>query len=179
MKQNRQIIALLGLIVFAGLIWYWNFRGPVGASYLGTMLQTYPPLGVENPALHWWKLNNVRKSDYKSAGRDPFSSIVVEPPKPQPKPGDKNYVPPPPPPPPPPPQLPASMKFFGYGTVPNGTARRAFLSDGEDVYIVGEGDVLLGRFRITHIGNASLDFEEVGSGRRGSATLEEQGSPAS
>jgi hypothetical protein len=69
------------------------------------------------------------------------------------------------------------MKFFGYGTVPNGTSKRAFLSDGEQVYIVGEGDTLLGRFRILRIGNASLEFEEVGSGRRNSASLEEQAAP--
>ncbi len=77
----------------------------------------------------------------------------------------------------PPPSLPANMKFFGYGTVPNGTSKRAFLSDGEEVYIVGEGDTLLGRFRILRIGNASLEFEEMGSGRRNSASLAEQAAP--
>ncbi len=60
------------------------------------------------------------------------------------------------------------MKFFGYGTMPNGTSRRAFLTDGDEVYIVGEGDTLLGKFRVMKIGNANLDFEEIASGRRGS-----------
>ena len=82
-------------------------------------------------------------------------------------------------PPPPPPSLPPTMKFFGYGTIPNGTARRAFLSDGDDVYIVAEGDTLLGKYRIVRIGNANLDFEEVGSGRRGSATISEESAPPS
>jgi len=68
-------------------------------------------------------------------------------------------------------------EVFGYGTVPNGTSKRAFLSDGEEVYIVGEGDTLLGRFRIVRIGNASLEFEELGSGRRNSASLDEQAAP--
>jgi hypothetical protein len=78
---------------------------------------------------------------------------------------------------PPPPTLPAKRKVFGSGTVPNGTAKRAFLSDGEEVFIVGEGDTLLGRFRILRITPASLEFEELGSGRRNSAPLDEQAAP--
>jgi len=78
------------------------------------------------------------------------------------------------PPPPPPPTLPGNMKFFGYGTIPNGTAKRAFLSDGDNIYIVGEGDTLLGKFRVTKIGNANLDFEEIASGRHGSTQLTEE-----
>ncbi len=67
------------------------------------------------------------------------------------------------------------MKFYGYGTVPNGTARRAFLTDGDEVYIVAEGDLFLGRYRILKIGNAVIEFEEVSSGRQGRATMEDAG----
>ena len=70
------------------------------------------------------------------------------------------------------------MKFFGYGNVPNDSARRAFLEDGDEVYIVNEGDTLMGRYKILKINNASLEFEEVGSGRRGQKTLEDQGPTA-
>ena len=70
--------------------------------------------------------------------------------------------------------LPPNMKFFGYGTVPNGTSRRAFLTDGDQVFIVGEGDTLLGRYRVVKIGNANLDFEEISTGRRNSMPLQEQ-----
>src|SRR5260370_11439785 len=73
-----------------------------------------------------------------------------------------------PPPPPPPLTLPPNMKFFGYGTAPSGRGRLAFFTDGEEVFIVGEGDMLQGHLRILRIGNASVDFEEVSSGRRGS-----------
>jgi GTPase len=66
------------------------------------------------------------------------------------------------------------MKFFGYGTIPNGTLRRAFLSDGEEVYIVGEGDTLLGRFRIVKINNANLEFEEIATGRHNTVTMQEE-----
>ena len=70
------------------------------------------------------------------------------------------------------------MKFFGYGTVPNGTARVAFFSDGEEVYVVREGELLLKRFRILRIGNANLEYEELSSGLRGTANLEEQAAPS-
>ena len=70
--------------------------------------------------------------------------------------------------------LPGNMKFFGYGTIPNGTLRRAFLSDGDEVFIVGEGDTLLGRFRIIKINNANLEFEEIATGRRNTVTLQEE-----
>ena len=78
-----------------------------------------------------------------------------------------------PPPPPPPPTLP--VKFFGYGSVPLGGTRRAFFTDGDEVHIVGEGETLLGRYRILKIGNVNLEFEEISTGQRGSAALEEQG----
>jgi len=38
---------------------------------------------------------------------------------------------------------------------------------------------LLGRYRILRVGNASLEFQEISSGLRGSTPLEEQaGSPS-
>jgi hypothetical protein len=70
------------------------------------------------------------------------------------------------------------VKFFGYGAAPVGKARLAFFTDGDEVYIVSEGEILMGRYRILKIGNASLEFEEISTGRRGSAALEEQGPPA-
>jgi hypothetical protein len=69
------------------------------------------------------------------------------------------------------------MKFYGYGVVPNGTSKRAFLSEGDDIFIVAEGDTLLGRFRIVRIGNDRLEFEELSTGRRNSINLDEQGAP--
>ena len=70
------------------------------------------------------------------------------------------------------------MKFFGYGTIPNGTARRAVLSDGDEVYIVAEGDIFLGRYRILKIGNATIEFEETATGRQGKANIEDIGPTA-
>jgi len=175
--NHKTKIALLSVLMLAAAgVFYYDSKGP---SFSGkTLLFTakpYAPLPVENPALQRWKLDASRHTEYKSSGRDLFSMTL--PPPPRPKVPERAPDPPPQIVVEPPPSLPANMKFFGYGTVPNGTSKRAFLSDGEQVYIVGEGDTLLGRFRILRIGNASLEFEEVGSGRRNSTSLDEQAAP--
>ena len=63
----------------------------------------------------------------------------------------------PPPPPPPPPIL---LKFFGFANKP-GEPRKIFLSQGEDVFIAGEGDIVDRRYRILHIGPGSVEVEDV------------------
>ncbi|HEY1925111.1 MAG TPA: hypothetical protein VGG58_07650 [Candidatus Acidoferrum sp.] len=176
MNERNKGILLAGLIVVAGFVWYFE-RG--NASVASTSAETgemsYKPLAVENPALQRDKQRASQKTDYKGNGRDLFSEIAPPPPDdlrksaptrvPQ---GPVNPLPPPPP------TLPGNVKFFGYGTIPNGTAKRAFLSDGDNVYIVAEGDILLGKYRVTKIGNANLDFEEIASGRHGTTVLSEE-----
>jgi hypothetical protein len=179
MTQRKQIVVLVVLLIVAATIWYWFMRDRTSAS-TGTVsvAENFQLLSVENPQIHHDGLERARKTEYKGNGRDIFSSIPPPPPPP------KN-----PPPGPNTPKVPVvveapkvsplPVKFFGYGTVPAGTNRRAFFTDGEDVYIVSEGEVLLNRFRILKVNNASLDYEEISSGLRGTAPLEEQGAPPS
>ena len=178
MKQKTKIAMLVILMLVAAGVFYVDSKGMPFSGKASTLLtaKSYPPLPVENPELRRWKLDASRRTEYKSSGRDLFSeSLPPAPVQKTPEPAPVAVIQATPE--PPPPALPANMKFFGYGTVPNGTSKRAFLSDGEEVYIVGEGDTLLGRFRIVRIGNASLEFEELGSGRRNSASLDEQAAP--
>ena len=51
--------------------------------------------------------------------------------------------------------------------------RRAFFMEGENVYIVAVGEVLLGRYRLVQIGNSSVELEEISTGRRATLTMEE------
>lgn len=176
MNQKNKIALMAVLMLAAAGVFYYDSKGPSFSRTTSSFaLKPYAPLPVENPALQRWKLDASRHTEYKSSGRDLFSMTL--PPPPRQKLPERAPDPPPQIVVEPPPSLPANMKFFGYGTVPNGTSKRAFLSDGEEVFIVGEGDTLLGRFRILRIGNASLEFEEVGSGRRNSAPIDEQGAP--
>ena len=176
MNQKAKIAMLPVLVLAAAGVFYYDSKGPsFSRKTILFSLRPYAPLPVENPALQRWKLEASRRTEYKSSGRDLFSLILPPPPHPK----APEHVPDPPPQivVEPPPSLPANMKFFGYGTVPNGTSKRAFLTDGEEPYIVGEGDTLLGRFRIIRINNATLEFEEISSGRRNSISLDEQAAP--
>ena len=177
MKQRTKLAMLFTLMLVAAGVFYFDAKGiPFSGKTSTFTAKNYAPLPVENPELRRWKIDASRRTAYQSSGRDLFSaSLPPAPVQRRPEPAPVAVIQPTPE--PPPPALPANMKFFGYGTVPNGTSKRAFLSDGEEVYIVGEGDTLLGRFRIVRIGNASLEFEELTSGRRNSASLDEQAAP--
>ena len=155
-KSAIQGSALAVLMLICGALWYRNANS-AGASSDHEVKSSaaYKPMSVENPQIHWDLLTDLQQTQYETTGRDIF-----------------NWHLPPPPPPPPPPQLP--LKFFGVSTDAKGSARRAFLTDGSDVYIVAEGDSVLGRYRVRRITNANLEFEEIGSGRRALKPLEEQ-----
>ena len=175
MKQKRQIGVPLVLALIAAVVWLWNSRAKlvVTADALPG-LQDDPLLNIDSPHVRLEEVDRARKTQYQSSGRNPFSPVQVPPQIPQPKPEIIGPQRPPPTPPPPPPTLPSNLKFFGFGNVPNGTPRRAFFSDGEEVYVLGEGEVLLKSYRILRIGNANLEFEEISSGRTGTAPLVEE-----
>ncbi len=180
MKQKKQLAVLAVLLLIAGGIWflYFDRDKPIVTADAGSAAKNYQLLSVENPSLHKDGVEKARKTEYKSSGRNIFSRELPPPPPPlHPKPDPKPPILPPikvePK------VAPLPVKFFGFGTVPNGTKRIAFFSDGEEVYVVAEGELLLNRFRILRIGNANLEYEEVSSGLRGTANLEEQGAPPS
>jgi hypothetical protein len=179
MKQKKQLAVLAVLLLFAGFIWflYLDHGRSVLNADAGSLPQNPKLLSVENPQLHWDGVGKARKTEYKSAGRNIFSREL--PPPPPPKVDETHPEPPSPPPPAPPPPTvsPLPVKFFGFGTVPNGTVRLAFFTNGDDIYVVAEGELLLNRFRILRIGNANLEYEELSSGLRGTAPLEEQAAP--
>jgi hypothetical protein len=65
------------------------------------------------------------------------------------------YVPPPIPQPPP-----INLKFFGFASKP-GEAKKAFLSQGEDIFIAVEGEIVNRRYRILRISPAAVEVEDV------------------
>jgi hypothetical protein len=180
MKQKKQLVVLVVLLLIAGGIWflYLDHARPVVTADAGSAIQNPKLLSVENPQLHTAGVDRARRTEYKSGGRNIFSRELPPPPRPKhPKPDPTPVITPPVV--VPPKVSPLPVKFFGFGTIPNGTARVAFFTDGEDVIVVGEGELLLNRFRILRIGNSSLEYEEVSTGLRGTANLEEQGGPPS
>jgi hypothetical protein len=184
MKQKQQIIVLVVLVAAAALIWGLEWRNHTPAAQTASFIEDYKPLGEDNPRIRWEELDRAQKTEYKSNGRNPFSPNAAPTSADllQAKANSKPQAPPPPPPPPPPPtraQAPPNLKFFGYGTIPTGSPRRAFITDGEDIFIVSEGDTLLGRYRILKVGNSNLEFQEISSGLPGTMPLDEQAAPPS
>jgi hypothetical protein len=174
-KTSMQSAALAVLVLICGILWYRNGNSTGASEREVKSGAAYKPMSVENPQIHWDRLTAQNEAEDKSTGRDIFNWQLPPPPPPPPPvhipgPGDGDYVPPPPPP-PPPPQMP--LKFYGVGTDAKGAARRAFLTNGDEVFIVAEGETVLGHFRVVRITNTNLEFEDIGSGRRASKPLEE------
>ncbi|HEY6946062.1 MAG TPA: hypothetical protein VI431_13045 [Candidatus Acidoferrum sp.] len=177
MKQKQLIGILIVLVPIAAFVWLWNFHEKPVTVDAGPSMKEDPIVQVDNPQIRIDLIERARKAEYKSFGRNPFSPIQAPVKRVTPQTKHHEFVGPidqPAPPPPPPPTLP--LRFYGFGTVPNGTSRRAFLQDtnGDTVYVVAEGEVVLKRYRILRIGNASLEFEEISSGRIGTAPLVEE-----
>ena len=80
-------------------------------------------------------------------------------PKPAPKPGEPGG--PEAAAPPKPTAPPVTMKYFGFVNRPGDVHRRAFLLDGEDVFVAVEGEVIKRRYRVVRIGVNSLIVEDI------------------
>ena len=73
-------------------------------------------------------------------------------------------------PPPIPPPPPITLKFFGFASKP-GEPKRIFLSQNEDVFIAGEGDIVNRRYRVLHIAPNAVEIEDVLNNNRQSIPL--------
>lgn len=178
MSRPQQIVLAGALGVFTIAICGWNYPQSKQGGRGGTLTSSrtdYSRVDSPNGHIDWGPIERRQSANYQSEGCDPFSykcpdrrPPVARPTHPLPR-GNSPQTPSAP-------DLP--MKFFGYGSIPTGSLRRAFLEDGADVYVVHEGDTLLGHYRILKINNSNLEFEEVDSGRRGQKMLEDQGPAA-
>jgi hypothetical protein len=172
MARRRQFAALAILVLVFFYVIYRNNRSPEIAPVVSQAAESFRPISVENPALRLDLLERLRKSQYEGSHRNIFSLSA-----PQPAPQAKAAPPPLPVAPvaPPPPQeqsLVVPATFYGYVTDAQTGTRRAFFTEGDNVYVLAIGEVLLGRFRLLQIGNTTADLEEVGSGRRATLTME-------
>src|SRR5258708_590839 len=118
-----------------------------------------------DPSLRYDWLKASEDTKYQGAGRNIFRA-EVEIPKPVVPVHIATPVVPQGPPPPPP----INLKFFGFANKP-GEAKKIFLSQGEDVFIAGEGDIVDRRYRILHITPVSVEVEDVLNNNRQSIPL--------
>jgi hypothetical protein len=174
-KQKKELYALAALLVVALVVWYFEFAKHPTTTGFSVDNSTYTPINAQDFGGVLAGLDRAQATEYKSTGRNIFvMGALPTPASTETKAAEvkpvRRPVGPFLPPPLPPAQL--SMKFFGYGNLPSGGPRQAFLQDGEDVHIVSEGDTLQNHIRILRIGNESIEFEDINTHQRGSNPIE-------
>ncbi len=174
MSRRRQIIVLSVLVALLAAVLYMNRRGPAPAPMAAaTGPYTFKPLDVETLVLKTYLLDQLKRSKYEGPRRNIFSATAPPPAVSSAQNNQKQQRPMGPEPAPPPPPIVLPAKFFGYVFDVRTGTRRAFFTNGEDVYIVAEGETLLNRFRLLRINNNTADVEEIASGRKTTVNLEE------
>jgi len=128
-----------------------------------------PPHSLD-PELRYDWLKASEDMQYSGEGRNIFSAQA-----PIPKPvapgntdADKTAEDTGPPPPPPPP--PINLKFFGFASKP-GEPKKVFLSQGEDVFIAAEGEIVNRRYKVMRISPMSVEIEDEMNNHRQSIPL--------
>ncbi len=128
--------------------------------------------GQLDPTLHMEAMLVTESLVYGGTGRNIFAAgaaelapipVAVAKARPVVIPAVASQGPPPPPGLAPPP--PVNLKFFGTATSPNGN-RRAFLLNGDDVFLAGVGDVVQRRYRVVSIAAGSILVEDIPNSNR-------------
>jgi hypothetical protein len=172
-KKQKRITLLAGLGVLLLYIIYVSNRPSEITQVVSSADEKFRPIAVENPALKLELLERLKKLQYQGSHRNIFSSVAPPP---------ESAVPPPVTAPPPVATLPGlsgpaplvvPASFYGFVTDAQTGMRRAFFMEGENVYIIAVGEMLLGRYRLIQIGNSSVELEETSTGRRATLTMEE------
>jgi hypothetical protein len=168
MTRRAQLYVLGALLAVLAIVLYFTLRSS-NSAVAGVFAADakFTPLDVHEPQLRIDLLQKLRELEYSGTHRNIF--VAAPPPIPVAASG------PPLPPftgpkvPPPPPPLQVPVEYFGYAMQPRAGRRVAFLTSGDDILLVVQGDTFLNRFRVARVGNESLDVEEISTGRH--ATL--------
>jgi hypothetical protein len=187
--ENRaKLYAAVGLGVLALLlVSNWIFSGssapasaPLSAAApAGAGARTAPGSGTRkisaaprslDPTLRYAWLKGSEDTKYEGTGRNIFRAEAEIPPPKSNGATDvvKNQPPPGPPAPPPPP--PITLKFFGFANKP-GEPKKIFLSQGEDIFVASEGEIVDRRYKVLRISPMSVEIEDVLNNNRQSIPL--------
>jgi hypothetical protein len=121
-----------------------------------------------DPTLRYDWLKASEDTEYQGKGRNIFraQAEIPQPIQAPATPNPDNPSGPTPPPPPPP----INIKFFGFANKP-GESKKIFLSQGEDVFIAVEGDIVDRRYKVLVISPMSVEIEDVLTNNRQSIPL--------
>jgi hypothetical protein len=136
---------------------------PQGKSRPGARRMAAPPHSID-PSLRYDWLKASEDTKYEGNGRNIFmaQAEIPKPIAPAQTEAEKLAAQGPPPPPPPPP---INLKFYGFASKP-GEPKKVFLSQGEDVFIASEGEIVDRRYKVLHISPVSVEIEDVLSNNR-------------
>ena len=190
--ENRTKLAIAIVLMVLAVVFLLRFlfpgagSGPVAASNSATSaapVATAAPHGrilgrggkkgaaperSLDPTLRYDWLKASEETKYEGTGRNIFRAEVEIPQpvmNPVKQPEVVDNTPPPPPPPPP-----INLKFFGFASHP-GEPKKIFLSQGEDIFVAREGDIVDRRYRIVHITPNAVEIEDVLNNNRQSIPL--------
>ncbi len=112
-----------------------------------------------DPTLRFDWLKGSEDTQYAGNGRNIFmaQAEIPQPIAPGVTDAEKKAAEGPPPTPPPPP---INLKFYGFASKP-GEPKRVFLSQGEDVFIATEGEIIDRRYKVVRISPMSVEIEDV------------------
>jgi hypothetical protein len=186
-ENRKQVIWLAALGGVALLLYVYEFW-PASASAPATTSTSAAPAKpamrrtssgkmvpvVEprlDPTLDLAQLSKSEDIKYAGNGRNIFvagsvpviEKVIGHPATDQPDAGIRQPPPVPPPP-------PINLKFFGFANQP-GETKKVFLSQGEDIFIAAEGDIVDRRYRVLHISATAVDVEDVLNNHRQSLPL--------
>jgi len=171
-SERKKLNWLIALLIVGALMYFWNRNSVSGIPGVSSVSAGFHPLNVQDPELRLDMLDKIRKLEYSGAHRNIFSATPLPPPaavaEAAAAAAHRNQGPVLPPP-PAPPSVPAT--FFGFVSGSTGANRLGFFQAGDDVYVVGEGSLLLTNFRLLKIGNDTAEFEEVSTGRKASLAI--------
>jgi hypothetical protein len=188
-NRNKLIIAIVLMVVAVGLLAQWLFSSggtssaasispsalsvPVGSTATARKINRgNKPVKTErslDPTLRLDLLNTSEGTKYEGKGRNIFRAEAEVIPQAKFNPMRSMPTPPPEPQgPPPPPPIP--LRFYGFASRP-GEPKKIFLSQGDDVFIAGEGDIVDRRYKILQISPTSVEVEDVLTNNRQSLPL--------
>jgi len=183
-NRNKTIAAGVLLVLALILVARWIFSSPGSPTHASTSVESRgaepapvrasrgKTLGAPrslDPTLRYDWLKATEDTKYSGSGRNIFRAQVdipkpiarVAPPRPI---VPVNTGPPPPP--------PINLVFFGFANKP-GEPKKVFLSQGEDVFIAKEGDIVDRRYKILRITPVSVEVEDVLNNNRQSIPLKQ------
>ncbi len=163
-KKTTVALVLFGVAVLAIIYELWPAPQPPATPTTGstttTKGKTAPVFSKLDPSLRLDLLKGSEEVAYAGSGRDIFHSVAepVIPKTDDPRVGGEEKHPeaqqpivkqnPPIP-----------LKFYGFASSNN--KKQVFLAQGEDVFVVKEGDIVKGRYKVLRVNNNNVEIQDV------------------